>query len=138
MQRKPVNPWDWSLQFGFNQAELIEGQRRLLVCSGQTAVDDQGAPQHAGDMAAQIALALDNGAHIEGILITHGHIDHIGGLNEAIAATGAPVWLHPDDIWLYEQPMFGMPAVGVPANATHLNDEDEISLAGMRFRVLHT
>jgi glyoxylase-like metal-dependent hydrolase (beta-lactamase superfamily II) len=77
-------------------------------------------------------------ARIKGILITHGHIDHIGGLNDAIAATGAPVWLHPDDLWLYEQPLFGMPAVGVPANATHLADEDELEVAGIRFRVLHT
>lgn len=60
MQRTAVNPWDWSMQFGFNQAELIEGHRRVLVCSGQTAVDANGAPQHAGDMNAQLTLALDN------------------------------------------------------------------------------
>ena len=60
MQRTAVNPWQWSLQFGFNQAESIEGHQRVLVCSGQTSVDAQGAAQHAGDMAGQIALALDN------------------------------------------------------------------------------
>ena len=60
MKRTPVNPWSWSLNFGFNQAELVEGQSRVLVCSGQTAVDADGNPQHAGDMAAQISLALDN------------------------------------------------------------------------------
>lgn len=77
-------------------------------------------------------------ADIQAILITHGHIDHIGGLNEAIAATGAPVWLHPDDIWLFEQGMFGGPAVGVPDGATLLADGDVIEAAGMRFDVLHT
>jgi enamine deaminase RidA (YjgF/YER057c/UK114 family) len=60
MKRTPVNPWQWSLNFGFNQAEILEGQSRVLVCAGQTAVDADGTPQHAGDMAAQIALALDN------------------------------------------------------------------------------
>lgn len=60
MKRAPVNPWDWSLAFGFNQAEVVEGQSRVLICAGQTAVDAAGAPQHAGDMAAQIALALSN------------------------------------------------------------------------------
>jgi enamine deaminase RidA (YjgF/YER057c/UK114 family) len=60
MQRRPVNPWTWSLGFAFNQAELIQGQRRLLVCSGQTATDADGRPQHPGDMAAQLTLALDN------------------------------------------------------------------------------
>jgi enamine deaminase RidA (YjgF/YER057c/UK114 family) len=60
MERTAVNPWDWSLQFGFNQAELVEGATKILFCSGQTSIDAEGAPQHAGDMAAQLSLALDN------------------------------------------------------------------------------
>lgn len=60
MKRTAVNPWDWSLKLGYNQAEIIEGQTRQLVVAGQTAVDGNGAPQHGGDMRAQIALALDN------------------------------------------------------------------------------
>jgi enamine deaminase RidA (YjgF/YER057c/UK114 family) len=60
MNRKDVNPWSWSRNFGFDQAELVEGQRRQLVCSGQTSTDADGNPQHPGDMAAQISLALDN------------------------------------------------------------------------------
>jgi enamine deaminase RidA (YjgF/YER057c/UK114 family) len=55
-----VNPWTWSLQFGFNQGELVEGASRVLFCAGQTAVDASGAPQHAGDIGAQLSLALDN------------------------------------------------------------------------------
>ncbi|WP_349305035.1 RidA family protein [Marivita sp. GX14005] len=60
MQRTAVNPWDWSLKLGYNQAEIIEGTSRQLICAGQTAVDAEGNPQHAGDMRAQISLALDN------------------------------------------------------------------------------
>jgi enamine deaminase RidA (YjgF/YER057c/UK114 family) len=60
MQRTAVNPWQWSLQFGFNQAELGEGQQKVLLCSGQTSVDSEGAAQHDGDMASQLDLALDN------------------------------------------------------------------------------
>lgn len=60
MQRTAVNPWDWSLKLGYNQAEIIEGSSRQLICAGQTAVDAEGNPQHAGDMRAQISLALDN------------------------------------------------------------------------------
>ncbi len=60
MQRTAVNPWPWSIEFGFNQGEIIEGQRRLLVLAGQTSVDGNGVPQHAGDMGAQVALATDN------------------------------------------------------------------------------
>jgi enamine deaminase RidA (YjgF/YER057c/UK114 family) len=39
---------------------VIEGQRRQLVRSGQDAVGADGQPQHPGDMAAQLELALDN------------------------------------------------------------------------------
>jgi enamine deaminase RidA (YjgF/YER057c/UK114 family) len=60
VKRTAVNPWEWSLQFGFNQGEVVEGQTRVLVCAGQTAVDSDGTAQHSGDMAAQIELALDN------------------------------------------------------------------------------
>jgi enamine deaminase RidA (YjgF/YER057c/UK114 family) len=60
MNRTDVNPWSWSRNFGFDQAELVEGHRRQLVCSGQTSVDADGSPQHPGDMAAQTSLALDN------------------------------------------------------------------------------
>ena len=60
MKRTPVNPWNWSLKLGYNQAEIIEGQTRQLIVAGQTAVDEHGAPQHAGDMRAQIGLALDS------------------------------------------------------------------------------
>ena len=58
--RKAINPWSWSTKLGFDQAQLIEGHRRQLVCSGQDAVDADGEPQHPGDMAAQLQLALDN------------------------------------------------------------------------------
>jgi len=60
MQRTTVNPWSWSTNLGFDQAHLLEGHRRQLICSGQDAVDADGAPQHPGDMAAQLELALDN------------------------------------------------------------------------------
>jgi enamine deaminase RidA (YjgF/YER057c/UK114 family) len=60
MQRTPVNPWPWSLPLGYNQAEVISGATRQLTCAGQTAVDAAGTPQHAGDMRAQLTLALDN------------------------------------------------------------------------------
>lgn len=60
MKRTPVNPWSWSLNLGYNQAELLEGTSRHLICAGQTAVDAEGNPQHHADMRGQITLALDN------------------------------------------------------------------------------
>jgi enamine deaminase RidA (YjgF/YER057c/UK114 family) len=58
--RTAINPSPWSTNLGFDQAQLIEGHRRQLVCSGQDAVDADGTPQHPGDMAAQLEMALDN------------------------------------------------------------------------------
>lgn len=60
MKRTPVNPWPWSLNVGYNQAEILEGVQRQLVCAGQTAVDAEGKPQHPDDMRSQITLTLDN------------------------------------------------------------------------------
>ncbi|WP_184962958.1 RidA family protein [Nonomuraea endophytica] len=60
MERTAVNPWAWSTELGYNQGELVSGQTRTLYCSGQTAMSADGKPQHADDMAAQLALSLDN------------------------------------------------------------------------------
>ena len=60
MQRTAINPWDWSLKFGYNQAEIVEETSRQLICAGQSAVDAEGNPQHTGDMRSQMSLALDN------------------------------------------------------------------------------
>ena len=60
MERNAVNPVQWSVALGFDQGELIAGHTRTLYCSGQTAMNADGAPMHEGDMAAQLALTLDN------------------------------------------------------------------------------
>ena len=45
---------------GFNQAEVVSGHTKTVYISGQTAMDDEGKPLHEGDMAAQLATAVDN------------------------------------------------------------------------------
>ncbi|OZC72326.1 enamine deaminase RidA [Rhodococcus sp. 06-462-5] len=60
MERTAVNPVQWSVALGFDQGVLINGNNRTLYCSGQTAMNSNGAPEHDGDMAAQLALGLDN------------------------------------------------------------------------------
>ncbi len=60
MNRTPVNPWPWSLNFGYNQGEVLQGVNRQLICAGQTSVDAEGNPQHPEDMRNQMILALDN------------------------------------------------------------------------------
>ena len=60
MERRIINPWTWQDQFGFVQANEVIGAQRYLICSGQTSVDADGNPVHAGDMAGQLNQALDN------------------------------------------------------------------------------
>lgn len=60
MQRTAVNPWEWSAALGYHQGEVVSGHTRTLFCAGQTAMGDDGTPRHAGDMAAQLTLSLDN------------------------------------------------------------------------------
>ena len=64
MRRTAINPTQWGLGFGMNQAELVEGLTKLLHCSGQTSiVADDSSPMgvsasHPGDMRAQIQASL--------------------------------------------------------------------------------
>ncbi len=54
---------------GFVQAMEIGPATRTLVCSGQTSVDANGSPLHAGDMAAQLRQAV---ANLEAVLVAGG------------------------------------------------------------------
>jgi enamine deaminase RidA (YjgF/YER057c/UK114 family) len=45
---------------GFVQANEVTDPQRVLICSGQTSVDEGGRPTHPDDMLAQLNQALDN------------------------------------------------------------------------------
>ena len=60
MERTAVNPWPWSVNLGFDQAQLVVDRRRELICSAQDSVDADGNSLHPDDMAAQLAVAIDN------------------------------------------------------------------------------
>lgn len=59
MEKKLVNPWQWQDGFGYAQAVEVTQLTRTLYVSGQAAMDAQGNPSD-GDMAAQVALSMDN------------------------------------------------------------------------------
>ena len=60
MERTNVNPWEWSKAFGFSQAVNLSNTAQVLLCSGQTAIGDDGAPPSSSDMADQVETALRN------------------------------------------------------------------------------
>lgn len=55
-----VNPWSYQDQYGYVQGVLVDARAETLYCAGQTSVDADGAPIHAGDMESQVARAFDN------------------------------------------------------------------------------
>ncbi|MGC5325580.1 MBL fold metallo-hydrolase [Brevibacillus sp. SYSU BS000544] len=79
------------------------------------------------------------------ILLTHAHLDHIGGLEQVRKVTKAPVYIHPNEQeWLTDPNLngssrFGLPEPIVCDPAEHeLADNQELQLAGITFQVLHT
>lgn len=69
LERSAVNPVVWSQEMGFNQGEVVSGETRTLYISGQTAMSADGRPEHDGDVAAQLALSVDN---LEAVLTAAG------------------------------------------------------------------
>lgn len=67
--------------------------------SGACAVIDPGAEPERILQAAR-AVAGER-ARVTAVLLTHAHLDHVGAVAPIRDATGARVWLHPDDLPLY-------------------------------------
>jgi len=89
-------------------------------------------------LAAVTAHRLD----VRHILLTHAHIDHITGVAAAKSALAAPVYLHRDDLPLYEHAvdqgrMFGFHVEQPPA-VDRFYDQAPISFGDYEVRVHHT
>ena len=59
MDRADVNPWEWSKAFGFSQAVEVRGAERILICSGQTGMAEDGSPPSSPDMGDQVKKAFE-------------------------------------------------------------------------------
>ena len=99
--------------------------------AAQAAVIDPGG--NAAELRLELARA---GAACAGILVTHGHFDHIGGVADLAEGTGAPVWMPEGERDLLERyPEFAPTgAPGRPYAPDHLLTGGEtIELAGLEF-----
>lgn len=110
-----------------------------------------------GDEATREALVIDPGDEIEeimeivrrhgltvkGIVVTHAHIDHIGGAKKMHDLTGAPVHLNENDMELYGTLEMQAAWIGVepptrgPIDVA-MKDGDRLVVGAAQGNVLHT
>jgi len=90
-----------------------------------------------------LAAVAEEGATVESILLTHAHLDHIGGVAEAKRQTGVPVYLHPADLNLYnaaplQAHSFGLEIETPPPPDRELEDGQIIKIGSSELEVRHT
>lgn len=107
-------------------------------------------PGQGGDVAVPERLEA-NGVRCEAIWCTHGHLDHVWSAPDLARRFEVPVWLHPDDRWLWDDPAaaFGDLPPGAleaqlgfawdPAGVEVLDlaDDQHLNIAGMDVVVRH-
>lgn len=110
-----------------------------------------------GDEATREAMVIDPGDDVSGIVkilqrhgltakmivITHAHIDHIGGAAKLRALTGAPVYMHEEDTMLSDNlalqaSWLGMETPENPGIDRAAHEGDVIRAGSIAANVLHT
>jgi hydroxyacylglutathione hydrolase len=119
----------------------------MLQCNCSIFGDEQSREALVVDPGDDVARILEvverHGLTVKAIVITHAHIDHIGGAQKLKQATGAPVYMNPDDAELQEMldvqaGWLGMrPPEQVEIDAP-AKDGDKLVVGTTEFHVLHT
>lgn len=90
-----------------------------------------------------LALAKAQNLAIRHILLTHAHVDHVTGVAAAKRALDVPVYLHRDDLFLYERAVesgarFGLEVEPQPPIDTFYTPGQVITFGQYEVRVHHT
>jgi hydroxyacylglutathione hydrolase len=128
------------LQFQIIPVTHYQQNCTLLWCdeTREAAVVDPG-----GDIARILAVVAEKGVTLRQILLTHGHMDHIGGTAELVAQASLPViGPHADDVfWIDLLPqqaqMMGFKPVAGFVPDQLLNHGDKVKVGNAELDVLH-
>lgn len=90
-----------------------------------------------------LAFAERRTLAIRHILLTHAHVDHVTGVAAAKRALGVPVYLHRDDLFIYERAvesgrMFGLNVEPQPPIDAFYGPHDVIAFGEYEVRPHHT
>jgi hydroxyacylglutathione hydrolase len=110
------------------------------VVRAAVGADEAVVVDPSGD-ATELRVALARlGARCVGILVTHGHFDHLLGVADLAEGTGAPVYMPAGERTLLESPegRYTPPGISVRAYAPDvlLEGGETVELAGIAFAVL--
>ena len=97
----------------------------------------EGAPAAVVDPGGDPAELLESGLPVGGILVTHGDVDHVGGVAELAVATGAEVWMPAGEAEVLRAGRTrGGFEVGAHAPEHEVAGGDAIEVAGIPFVVV--
>src|SRR5213596_3575065 len=90
-----------------------------------------------------LSFAEQHSLSIGHILLTHAHVDHVTGVAAAKRALGVPVYLHRDDLFLYDDAvshgvMFGLQVEPPPPVDVFYSPEQVIEFGQYDVRPHHT
>jgi hydroxyacylglutathione hydrolase len=110
---------------------------------GCTQTGDAAVVDPAWDVSAILKMAQDLNLKINHILVTHGHPDHINGLEALLEATGARVYIHSDEIEYMKDvaKSFGMSTKFLARRAGDIrtvSDGEIIQIGKLSVEIIHT